>query len=246
MVSESRRRKFIRGRSPSSSTPRPIHRSLSATFRSHPHAQEQREGRRQEDIPRKPRRLFRHRWPTKLLHAGLCQAPAMVGAGFALAGGVWWIAVLFAAVLGFVYWPVVIEEESHLRDLFPAFAQLCARARTALLAVAHSACGIRGPLPDSAVQTQPGVQCPSLLLGGDGITVMEDMALMSLEHGRARKGSLLCLSVFLPCLSVFPQVPFSSGETTDFDIAWRVFGAGTARMSVAEVPGAPRPLGAPR
>jgi protein-S-isoprenylcysteine O-methyltransferase Ste14 len=47
---------------------------------------------------------------------------ALAAAGFAIAGGEWWIALLFALVLGFVYWPVVIEEESHLRDLFPAFA----------------------------------------------------------------------------------------------------------------------------
>lgn len=47
---------------------------------------------------------------------------ALAAAGFALAGGEWWIAVLFALLLALVYWPVVIEEESHLRNLFPAFA----------------------------------------------------------------------------------------------------------------------------
>jgi len=47
---------------------------------------------------------------------------ALAAAGFAIAGGEWWIAVLFAIVLGVVYGPVVIEEESHLRNLFPAFA----------------------------------------------------------------------------------------------------------------------------
>jgi protein-S-isoprenylcysteine O-methyltransferase Ste14 len=46
---------------------------------------------------------------------------ALAAAGFALAGGEWWIAALFAVVLAFVYWPVVIEEESHLRNLFPDF-----------------------------------------------------------------------------------------------------------------------------
>jgi protein-S-isoprenylcysteine O-methyltransferase Ste14 len=46
---------------------------------------------------------------------------ALAAAGFALAGGEWWIAALFAVVLAFVYWPVVIEEESHLRNLFPNF-----------------------------------------------------------------------------------------------------------------------------
>ena len=52
---------------------------------------------------------------------------ALTGAGFAIAGGVWWLGVLTAAVLVFVYWPVVLEEESHLRDLFPAFAGYAAR-----------------------------------------------------------------------------------------------------------------------
>src|SRR5258708_33575171 len=52
---------------------------------------------------------------------------------------------------------------------------------------------------------------------------------------------LLCLSVFFPGLSVFPQTPFTAGETIDYDISWRVFGAGHARMTLAEVPGVPRP-----
>jgi protein-S-isoprenylcysteine O-methyltransferase Ste14 len=52
---------------------------------------------------------------------------ALVGMGFALAGGVWWIALLFALVLLTIYLPVVIEEESHLRNLFPGFADYAAR-----------------------------------------------------------------------------------------------------------------------
>lgn len=47
---------------------------------------------------------------------------AIVATGFALAGGLWSIAMLYALVLQFVYWPVVLEEESHLRKLFPGFA----------------------------------------------------------------------------------------------------------------------------
>ena len=31
--------------------------------------------------------------------------------------------------------------------------------------------------------------------------------------------------------------PFAAGETVEYDIAWRVFGAGKARMSLAETPG---------
>jgi protein-S-isoprenylcysteine O-methyltransferase Ste14 len=52
---------------------------------------------------------------------------ALVGIGFALAGGAWWIALVFLAVLLAVYLPVVIEEESHLRNLFPGFADYAAR-----------------------------------------------------------------------------------------------------------------------
>jgi protein-S-isoprenylcysteine O-methyltransferase Ste14 len=52
---------------------------------------------------------------------------AVAAAGFALAGGEWWIAALFAVVLGFVYWPVVIEEESHLLNLFPSFQDYAQR-----------------------------------------------------------------------------------------------------------------------
>ncbi len=52
---------------------------------------------------------------------------AVVGAGFAVAGGVWWLAVLFAAFLGLVYLPVVAEEESHLANLFPAYREYAAK-----------------------------------------------------------------------------------------------------------------------
>jgi protein-S-isoprenylcysteine O-methyltransferase Ste14 len=52
---------------------------------------------------------------------------ALAAAGFAIAGGQWWIAGLFALVLAFVYWPVVIEEESYLHELFPAFGAYAER-----------------------------------------------------------------------------------------------------------------------
>lgn len=70
----------------------------------------------------------------------------------------------------------------------------------------------------------------------------------------ARRGLIcvhLCLSV---CLSVVTwslllsasaalsaQPPFAAGESADFQISWNVFGAGTAHMTLAEVPGAPKP-----
>jgi len=52
---------------------------------------------------------------------------ALTSAGFALIGGVWWIALLFAVVLGVVYLPVVYEEESYLREIFPGYAEYAAR-----------------------------------------------------------------------------------------------------------------------
>lgn len=52
---------------------------------------------------------------------------ALVGGGFALAGGVWWMAVLFALFMALVYLPVVGEEESHLANLFPEYREYAAR-----------------------------------------------------------------------------------------------------------------------
>jgi protein-S-isoprenylcysteine O-methyltransferase Ste14 len=52
---------------------------------------------------------------------------AIVAAGFAIAGGVWWIAGLFAAFLLLVYLPVVQEEEAHLAALFPEYQGYAAR-----------------------------------------------------------------------------------------------------------------------
>ncbi|MBI3669179.1 MAG: isoprenylcysteine carboxylmethyltransferase family protein [Acidobacteria bacterium] len=48
-------------------------------------------------------------------------------AGFALAGWNLWLALLFAAYFGAVYLPVIGEEESHLRKLFPEYAAYAAR-----------------------------------------------------------------------------------------------------------------------
>ena len=44
-------------------------------------------------------------------------------AGLAIAARRWELAVLFAAVFGLVYLPVVELEEQHLRELFPEFAE---------------------------------------------------------------------------------------------------------------------------
>lgn len=51
----------------------------------------------------------------------------LVAAGFALAGGSWWLAVYLAVFLALWYLPVVSEEESHLTHLFPEFRDYAAR-----------------------------------------------------------------------------------------------------------------------
>ncbi len=50
----------------------------------------------------------------------------LVALGFAVAGGVWWLGLLFAAYLVALYLPVVMEEEAHLAKLFPEFAEYAA------------------------------------------------------------------------------------------------------------------------
>ncbi len=50
-----------------------------------------------------------------------------VAAGFAVAGRNSWLAALFALYFLLVYLPVIGEEESHLRSLFPHYAEYAAR-----------------------------------------------------------------------------------------------------------------------
>ncbi len=45
----------------------------------------------------------------------------IVAAGFVIASRQWWLAVLFTAVFALVYLPVIEQEESHLRTLFPSY-----------------------------------------------------------------------------------------------------------------------------
>ncbi len=52
---------------------------------------------------------------------------ALVAAGFALAGGLWWMAALAAIFFAGVYLPVIGEEEAHLAKLFPEFRDYAAR-----------------------------------------------------------------------------------------------------------------------
>ncbi len=51
---------------------------------------------------------------------------ALVALGFAIAGRVWWLGLLFAVYLLAVYLPVVREEEAHLANLFPGFSEYAA------------------------------------------------------------------------------------------------------------------------
>ena len=44
---------------------------------------------------------------------------ALAGIGFCIAGGRWWFFVLLIAFLTAVYWPVIRNEQAHLRRLFP-------------------------------------------------------------------------------------------------------------------------------
>lgn len=46
-------------------------------------------------------------------------------------------------------------------------------------------------------------------------------------------------AIFLVLQTAAQAPPFTSGETAEYDIAWRVFGAGKAKMSLVEVPGPP-------
>lgn len=58
----------------------------------------------------------------------LYMGTAIAAAGFAVAGRRWWLAALFAAYFLLAYLPVIGEEESHLRKLFPAYEQYAGRA----------------------------------------------------------------------------------------------------------------------
>lgn len=50
-----------------------------------------------------------------------------VAAGLAIASRRWELALLFAAVFGFVYLPVIELEEQHLRELFPDYERYSRR-----------------------------------------------------------------------------------------------------------------------
>jgi protein-S-isoprenylcysteine O-methyltransferase Ste14 len=51
----------------------------------------------------------------------------IVAAGLVISSRRWELAVLFAAVFAFVYFPVIELEEQHLRKIFPSFDAYCRR-----------------------------------------------------------------------------------------------------------------------
>jgi hypothetical protein len=61
--------------------------------------------------------------PYSYLRNPLYVGTLTVAAGLVIAARRWELAVLFAAVFGLVYLPVIQNEESHLRKLFASFAQ---------------------------------------------------------------------------------------------------------------------------
>ncbi len=44
----------------------------------------------------------------------------LLGTGLVIAGGLWWLAVIFACFFIFVYWPVMKREEAGLREQYGA------------------------------------------------------------------------------------------------------------------------------
>ena len=65
----------------------------------------------------------------------------IAAAGFALAARSPWLALLFAVYFVLVYLPVIGEEESHLRTLFPDYASYAAQAPRILPRLSPAASG---------------------------------------------------------------------------------------------------------
>jgi hypothetical protein len=51
----------------------------------------------------------------------------LLAAGFAVAAGRWWLAVLLVVLFLAIYWPVILSEEAFLRDAFVEFAEYAVR-----------------------------------------------------------------------------------------------------------------------
>lgn len=66
-----------------------------------------------------------------------------VAAGFALASRNIWLAILFALYFGLAYLPAISEEESYLRQIFPAYAEYAGRVPRLALRLPGDAAGAR-------------------------------------------------------------------------------------------------------
>jgi protein-S-isoprenylcysteine O-methyltransferase Ste14 len=62
-------------------------------------------------------------WMRNPLYAG----SLIVALGFVIAAAQPWLGVLFIAVFVLVYWPVMEQEQEHLRKLFPEYSAYAAR-----------------------------------------------------------------------------------------------------------------------
>lgn len=65
--------------------------------------------------------------PYAYLRNPLYGGTLLVAAGLVIASRRWELALLFAAVFGLIYLPVIQLEEQHLRSLFPSFADYTRR-----------------------------------------------------------------------------------------------------------------------
>lgn len=57
----------------------------------------------------------------------------LAGIGFSIAGGRWWFFLLLGFLEVAVYWPVIRQEEAHLRKLFPEEFEVYVRSVPVLL-----------------------------------------------------------------------------------------------------------------
>lgn len=65
--------------------------------------------------------------PYAFIRNPLYAGTVIVAAGLVIAARRWELLVLFTAVFGLVYLPVIQLEEQHLRSLFPEFREYCRR-----------------------------------------------------------------------------------------------------------------------
>ena len=116
---------------------------------------------------------------TLLVAAGLVAASRSIGLG-----------ILFAAVFGLIYLPVIQLEEQHLRSLFPEFAAY-AREVPALLPRFRASTGT--VFQPTAVPQEPGIRSPAGFPGGVGRAAMEGrLSALTAEVGQPRQTRRVC------------------------------------------------------